>query len=279
MNEFGILHIKDEKFNPAQTRDMQLLIKIAPGRFSYAIINEKESRLQVLYDSPVSDGLASMLSSLLSENEYLGSSFGAIKASVQTLNFTLIPTSYYTRDDLPNYENLIQAGEETKTFISTINSDSINCISALPVDTVSALTNFFPGVRLVSQVEPLVEGGLKANDTEAQKVVIQFNEKSVEVSLSNDDKLVFYNLFNIENADDFNYYMLNILHQFKIEPQNTAVFLSGNVEAGDANYRRVEKYFKDIRFADSSQITLFPTTFERLPKHQHFALISLLLCE
>ncbi|MFD2164388.1 DUF3822 family protein [Paradesertivirga mongoliensis] len=279
MNEFGILHIKDEKFNPAQTRDMQLLIKIAPGRFSYAIINEKESRLQVLYDSPLSDGLNGMLSNLLSENEYLGSSFAAVKASVQTFNFTLIPTSYYTRDDLPNYENLIQASEETKTFISTINLEGINCVSALPSETIAALTNFFPGIRFFSQVEPFVEGGLKANDTDAQKVFIQFNEKSVEVSLSNDDKLVFYNLFNVENADDFNYYILNILHQFKIEPQNTAVFLSGNIDAGDANYRRVEKYFKDIRFADSSQITLFSSNFERLPKHQHFSLISLLLCE
>ena len=54
MNEFGILHLRDEKFNPSQSSDAQLLIKVAPKRISYAIVNEKENRLQVLYDSPIS---------------------------------------------------------------------------------------------------------------------------------------------------------------------------------------------------------------------------------
>ncbi|MBC8051940.1 MAG: DUF3822 family protein [Sphingobacteriaceae bacterium] len=278
MNEFGILHLQDEKFNPSQSRDTQLLIRIAPRRISYAIINEKESRLQVLYDSPISDNTESILGNLLAENNYLRSPFAAVKVSVQTDNFTFIPTQYYTRDDLGSYEKLIKATGSTKTFISTIHADSINCVSALELETITAFVAAFPEVRFFSQAEPLVEGGIKTTDTKATKLILNFNEESFEASLSTDEKLVFYNLIEISNADDFNYFLLNIIQQFAIEPQQTTLVLSGNINQGDANYRRAEKYFNNIAFADSSQITLYSTIFDQLPKHQHFSLISLLLC-
>lgn len=280
MNEFGIVHLKDEKFNPAQSRDMQLLIKIAPKRISYAIINERESRLQLLYDSPISNSVEDTLNELIVENDYLRSPFGSVKVSVQTSNFTLIPIQYYTRDDLPSYEKMIQASGESKTFISTIYNDSVNCITALDLQTTTAFTSFFPDARFLSQAEPLVEGGSKVEESATQMLLLQFNEESFEANLSSDDKLIFYNLFNIENADDFNYFLLNIMQQFfSVDAQNTLVVLAGTISAGDANYRRIEKYFKDIRFTDASKLTLFSTTFEQLPKHQHFSLISLLLCE
>ena len=57
MNDFGIVHLKDERFDSTQTREMQLLIKITPQRISYAIINGIDNSLVVLYDSPVKDSI------------------------------------------------------------------------------------------------------------------------------------------------------------------------------------------------------------------------------
>jgi hypothetical protein len=164
-------------------------------------------------------------------------------------------------------------------LISTINAESINCVSAPDLQTITPFTSSFTEVRLFSQVEPFIEGGLKMGETKRYKLVLQFNEESFEAYLSADEKLLFYNIFSIENADDFNYFLLNIMQQFAVDPHETSVILSGIVAAGDANYKRIEKYFGEISFADSSQFTLYPTAFEQLPKHQHFSLISLLLCE
>ena len=121
MNEFGILHLKDEKFNVSESREMQLLIKIAPGHISYAIIHQKDNQLLVLFDSPIHQSIELTLNDILQSNEYLRSSFAVVKVAVQSFNFTLIPSQYYTKDDIPGYEKLVQANEGTKTFISTIN--------------------------------------------------------------------------------------------------------------------------------------------------------------
>ena len=279
MNEFGILHLKDDRFDTARSREMQLLIRVAPKRISYAIVNEKENRLLVLYDSSTSVNIEDTLYDLTTEYEYLRSTFSRIKVSVQTTNFTLIPLQYYTINDLAAYEQVIHAHEETKTFITTVFQGGINCISALEMASIAPLIGAFSEVKLLSQAEPLIEGSFKIDGLNTHKLVLQFNEESFEAYLGTADKLLFYNLFTIENADDFNYFLLNILQQMEIEPSEISVTLCGYIDSGDANYRRVEKYFTDIQFADSTILTTFSPTFEQLPKHQYYSLLSLILCE
>ncbi|HEY0055967.1 MAG TPA: DUF3822 family protein [Pedobacter sp.] len=279
MNEFGILHLKDDRFDTARSREMQLLVRVAPKRISYAIINEKENRLLVLYDSPTSVNIEDTLYDLTTEYEYLRSTFSRIKVSVQTTGFTLIPIQYYTINDLEAYEQVLHAHEETKTFINAVFHGSVNCVSALEMATIAPLIGAFAEVKLLSQAEPLIEGSSKLDGINTHKLVLQFNEESFEAFLGTADKLLFYNLFAIENADDFNYFLLNVLQQFDVEPAEISVTLCGYIDSGDANYRRIEKYFSDIQFADSTILTTFSPAFEQLPKHQYYSLLSLILCE
>lgn len=279
MNNFGTVHLKDEKFNAAQTREMQLLIKIAPQRISYALINGKDNKLLVLYDSPIKSPIEETLNALLLENEYLRSTFSGIKISVQTSNFTFIPAQYYTRDNLHGYEKIVQANEGTKTFVSSINADGIKCITALELNVISPLISDFSEARFFSQAEPLIEAGLRKSVSATQKLVLQFNDDSFEACVTAEDKLVFYNLYAINNADDFNYYLLMIMQQLVIDTTNTSVIVAGNIGLDDENFKRIQKYFESIQFADCGEITNFSSDFDQLQKHKLYSLISLMLCE
>ncbi|MBC7913998.1 MAG: DUF3822 family protein [Pyrinomonadaceae bacterium] len=279
MNEFGIFHLKDEKFDTGESRDMQLLIRIAPKRISYAIVSQKDNRLLVLYDAPVHKGIEDSLNELLQENNYLKSAFAAVKVSVETLNFTLIPIQYYTKDDLPGYEKLVQAHEGTKTFISTINTDAIKCVIALELEVTAPFISAFSQLKLMSQVNSLVEGAMKITSKNTSKLVLQFNYGSFEASYSVDEKLVISNLFTIANADDFNYFLLMLMQQLNIDASKTSVFLAGDIEEGDVYFTRVEKYFNDINFAEGSKIVSFPAEFNQEQTHKYFSLLSLKVCE
>ena len=279
MNDFGIVHLKDERFDSTQTREMQLLIKITPQRISYAIINGIDNSLVVLYDSPVKDSIDAALDDLLATISELKSGFAKVKVSVHTPHFTLLPTQYFIITDLPEYEKLIQAGRDTKTFISSINKDSIRCVIALKVKDITPITSTFPDARLFSQVEPLAEIGLRLRDTNAHKLLLQFNDQSFEACLISDEKLVFNNNYTIKNADDFNYYLLMIREQLAIDTKNTSVILAGNIEPSDEQYKRIGKYFEDVRFADSTEIINFSKAFDQTSKHRYFSLLGLLLCE
>lgn len=279
MNDFGTLHLKDEKFNPAQSREMELLIKITPKRISYAVVSDRENSLLLLYDAPIAQSVEDDLSDLLINNDYLRLPFAKIKVSVQTLNFTFIPLQYYTRDNMSGYEQIIQANDDTKTFVSTINAESVNCVIALEMNTIAPLIGAFSLLRLLSQAEPLIQGGLKVGSATRDKLVLQFNEESFEVYAHIADKFVLYNIYSFENAEDFNYYLILVMQQLAIDADKTSIILAGDITTGDANYKRIEKYFSNISCADSSEFTTFSTHFNSIPKHKYFSLISLLLCE
>ena len=275
MNEFGILHLKDEKFDISESRDMQLLIRVSPKRISYAIVNQKDNHLAVLYDAPVHKTIEASLNEIMQANDYLKSTFAAVKVSVETLNFTLIPIQYYTKDDLAGYEKLVQAHEGTKTFISTINAEAVKCVIALDLEVTAPFISIFSQIRLMSQVNPLVEGGMKLVAPNASKLLLQFSTDSFEAYLSVDDKLVFYNLFNITNADDFNYYLLILMQELKPDPYKTSVYLAGDIEEGDVYYSRVDKYFPEISFADSTKLVSLAGDLNQIQVHKYFSLLSL----
>jgi len=279
MNNSGTVQLQDEDFNVSQTAEMILLIKIAPKRISYAIINEHDNRLLVLYDAPVTKSVKDTVDDLFSEKEYLKAGFSRSKVSIQTSRFTFIPAKYFINEDIAVYEKLIMANKTTKTFLSTIDdSFGTECIVSLERSSIERIESTFPDVRIFSQAEPLIKGSLRTQNSTTQKLVLQFNYDSFEAYYTTEGEFIFYNLFIVESADDFNYFLLNIIQQLSIEPDNTAIILSGNIVIDDENYKRIEKYFGDIRFADSSKITNYSPAFNQLPKHLHFSLLSLLLC-
>lgn len=279
MNNLGIVQLQDEGFNTSQTRETILLIKIAPKRISYAIINERDNRLLVLYDAPVSTSIKEAIDLVFSEKEYLNSEFSRIKASVQTSSFTFIPTKYFITEDLPIYEKLILADQTTKTFRSNIDDSlDMECIIALERSSIEKIEDTFNEVRIFSQAEPLIKGSLRTQHSSLPKLILQFNYDSFEAYYTTEKKFIFYNLFKIENADDLNYFLLNIIQQLSIDRDNTAIILSGNIVIDDEHYKRIDKYFADIRFADSSKLINYSPEFNQLPKHLHFSLLGLILC-
>lgn len=278
MNESGILHLKDENFNIAETREMQLLIRVGSQSISYAIVSQKDNRLLVLYDAPIVQSVEAELDEILRTNTYLRSAFSAVKMSVETSNFTLIPAPYFSKDDLPGYEKLAQANEETKTFISTINSEAIKCVAALELEMTAPFISLFSQIQLFSQVNSIVEGGLKLAGNNPSRLVLQFNYGSFEAFYSLDGKLMFYNLFQVTNADDFNYFLLSLIKQLNIECERTSVFIAGDILDSDENYARIEKYFQDISVADSSKFISF-FGFKVVNPYKYFSLLSLRLCE
>ncbi|MGV3509583.1 MAG: DUF3822 family protein [Sphingobacteriaceae bacterium] len=274
----GTVHLKEEKFDITQSGEMQLLIKVTAERISYAISNQKDNRLVVLYESSIKTTIENSISELLKENDYLRSSFAEVKVSVQTSRFTLIPALYYTSDNLNGYEKLVQVNEQTTTFVTNINQGSIKCVFALEQAVVNAILQEFPKASFFCQAEPLIESSLKTA-ANLNQLTLQFNDNSFEACYTSAGKFIFYNLYAITNADDLNYFLLMIMQQLTIDARNTSIVLAGNIVHNDENFKRIEKYFENIIFSDFAELVNYPTAFDQLPKHKHYSLLSLGLCE
>lgn len=66
--------------------------------------------------------------------------------------------------------------------------------------------------------------------------------------LVQEEKLKFANIFTYETPEELLYYVMLVADQFQLAPQSTILWLSGQIESGDANYQLLNQYLNHLRF-------------------------------
>ncbi|PRY51459.1 uncharacterized protein DUF3822 [Arcticibacter pallidicorallinus] len=279
MNNVGTLHLKDKNYLPEQAGSCELLIKHNKHKLSYAIRNIQSNELYVIYDASISGSMEEAFTGLTAQNEYLNQSFGQVKVSSETFNFVFIPTELYAESSSSSFKNFVQSTKPTRTCTNAMLDGKVQAVSAVEDSVVAPLKKKFSNAVVYSQAEAFIESALKGSANESGlRAFIQFNSGSFEMVIVSDGEFVFYNIFSFENADDFNYYLLLIKQQFELQPA-TPVLLAGEIEKYSELYKRIARYFQNIRFCDSTSIVKHPDSFKLLPSHQFFSLLSMSLCE
>ena len=275
----GKIHLIDKNFQSQHSGKCNLLLRISPNRFSYAIIDQGNDQLKVLFDSPVDEGLSN-LKTFIHGDYLLRFHFHRIKISVESSEFTFIPRDIYSESELHYYALFINPGANSDIAVSDIRSAKIRNINAIDKHLRAVLDSSFNRPAIFNQANSFIEAAFRLyRNTAGAILLLQFNTGSFEALILKDNKLENYNLFSIDNADEFNYFLLALIRDFELKSAGTDVILSGYISEDEENYRRVQKYFNNIAFADSRKLVRLGDLFEQVPAHQFFSLISLNLCE
>jgi hypothetical protein len=143
-----------------------------------------------------------------------------------------------------------------------------------------ALNRIFHRPKIYGQASTFIQG-IKKNykQNTGPSLYIDIHNKHIQIAYFKQSELSFYNIFDCINADEFNYFILNIIESLQLDIEQTSVILSGNVIKDDEYCQRVEKYFKNIRFADSRLIVNHPEIFNGVFSQTFFSLLTLDLCE
>ena len=272
----------DDQFNPHNSGDCHLLIHLDTRSYSYTIIDKKHNRLSVAAkrdfpESAFSYSDLNRLEILIAENELLNLDFEQVKISLQTQAFTFIPLELYSQVDLPQYSKFIGAQPDSILIDTEIHSLGLKNISAVDADIKNTLQKSFLDPLIVSQANPLIAGIYDLNKKgDSIGFFLNFNDESFEAAVINNDTLEFYNIFEIANADEFNYFLLNLLNEFNINVDRP-VTVSGEIDSQSEHYIRLKKYFDKISFAKT--LNNYEEAFRDFKSHVFFSLLSLDLCE
>ncbi len=280
------IRLIDEHFESQHSGKCDLLIQINAAYISYAIIDKGQDQLRVLCQTALNGKDAQLsalenIDNLLQTEPHLKYHFRKIKISLETFKFTFIPSELYTDSSLADYAKFIQPVNEADILLTDIKAAQSKNIIAVPAELQHKLRSCFHEVHLFSQADSFIEGAKNIHNTSslASQLFLNINETTFEAVLLQDAKFVFYNIFDYQNADEFNYFLLTIMQQLAIDRHKTRVTLAGDIIESDEIYKRIEKYFKDITFADSKLLARQSGLFKTIPSHLFFSLMSLGLCE
>ena len=264
----------DPEFDPIMAPQCNLLLKITNDSFSYAIINQDSKNLEAIYDEQDCGNITNTLKTKLKNDPYLNYSYNAVKIAVSTGNCITIPNELYTAKDLITYTNFF-SGDISKTLhIKNNVAFDFTSIFNLQQKLENDLDNHFKITSKQEQSMPVlnmaeaIENGLLFDFTSLSFTVIQIIN----------NKLVFKNNFEIENGNEFNYYLLLLLKELQIDFKQTPVYLSGIINENDQNYKILQKYFDQIQFNLPQNKEINCSILEDMPAYYYSSLLAIDLC-
>lgn len=280
-----LFHLFDDDFQSQNAAKCDLLIYLGFETFQYAIIDIVRDELKSLaeYQIPASlspQELIQAIEKLPEYNREFKFPFHKISLSVDTFKYTLIPESLFNEESVAHYARFFQSRIPGEILQNSIKSERIKNIFSIGKELYTDLNRIFNKPVIYSQSCTFIEGIKKTyNNLVSGSLFIDIHKKHIQLALFNDSGLVFYNIFDCQNADELNYFILNTIETLKLNSDETSLILSGKINSEDEYFKRFEKYFSKISFADSRLIVNHSERFDEYSSHTYFSLICQEQCE
>lgn len=277
MNNNNSILLVDQEFDPNAITNRNLLFKITADSFSYAMLNMDAGRLEVLYDQQDCDPAVAMAKRIKTD-PYLSIDFAQVKISVCSANTLTVPEAFYLADQPEIYANYFT---ELADFSGTLQANShvnydFKTLFLLPGEVEKVLTDNNLGSAIkYGQTAPLLA---MLRPAERDQLVLDFTGSSFYAMLFKQGKLIFQNYYTAENDEEFNYYLLLIVQQLKLDPAQTDLLATGIINAGDTHYDIMERYFLSVEILEPILEDTDLTILEDMPKHYYTSLLAINLC-
>lgn len=261
----------DPAFDADNARHCQLLLKIGRDNFSYAIVNRSAGKVIAVYDiQECEDGLRAFTNSLTNDST-LKMEFAEIKIAVYTENTISIPNVLYHPDEALLHTGFFTGATSTILHAAAQAHFGFTTIFNFPVSAENSW------IELKGKFLPYNAGLLcLAENSLKDTLNLDFTAGSFTVLFVKGGQLIFQHHYEIEDHEEFNYFLLLLISTLNIDTGETAVRLSGIIHENDENFSCIKKYFKDISFLLIPELDQEVT--DDLPSHYYTSLLALDQC-
>lgn len=268
MKENVLIKVNDLELSQADSYNLYL--EINKNGYHYAIVDPSGNDLKLI---------GSSYKSIFEENnEILKTKFEKISISLLSKNFTFIPEVHYNSSLLDNYSNFLQVDHQDYIESNFLKYQEIRNIYAFNKLLLSNVREHFPKAQLFPQVNPFFNAALYNSSNSAQiQAFYNVKDEYTELLVLAKQDLLFYNIFEIKNDDELQYFMLLAMQHINIKVSELTLNVSGNIIENSETYNRIKGLFNDVNVSQPSFVKI-SEEFKYLDFHQYFSLLGLHLC-
>ena len=191
---------------------------------------------------------------------------------------TLVPRRLFNPDHLSDYFKILLRPDATFEYAFE-SLPVFDCFLVYAIETrlqaLSALQRSEPSaIKHLSG--PLLQAFHHLADYSDHQVFVHFRFQSVQIAVFERRNLLFFNSFPFQHANDALYFILLAYEQFKLNPLELPLVLSGNLLEDSEIFRLLRRYIRTIRFAPLPSSVQLPQSAVELPAHYWFDVFSML---
>ncbi len=287
-----VLSKVDDSFAIQDTRNYGLYLQLDESNLVYAILETKSNKflaLQQMRKTEFSSRPApaqpatfnDFLKNILNAFPWLKNPYKQVKIAYEGSKTTLIPVPLFDSREAENYLKLnfqIKA-EETVLTDHLVPLDNYQVFS-IPVATLNSLRAFFPSARLNHLSSVLTESiwiNYK-NRVIANRVFLHVREKHFDLMIYDGRQMTYFNSFPAAGAEDIAYYLIFVLEQLNLNPENIHAVLLGAVEKNSHLFELLTRYVRHIEFGRRNEAFKYAYVFNQVSPQAFYPLLNYPSC-
>lgn len=277
----------DEALQKADSENYKLSIQLSLDGFFFCLFNEAQNKFLSIESVTFrnvknAENFCTLFENYFQNHSWLNLSYKRVNVLFESSNSTLIPTPLYDEKEKENYTKLnFSLTDDLEIRTDKLANVDAYKIYTVPIEIIDLLNKLFPGCFLYSHAGILIESLLVLNKNQPlhKRCYVNVRNSYLDIIISEGRKLLYYNSFNYKTKEDFIYYLIFVLDQLKLNPEEIELVLSGYIDKNSKLFELVYKYVRNVSFPQLATSYKYSYIFNDIPAHHYFNLLNLYLCE
>ncbi len=265
----------------------QLLINIEPWGIQTCRLDTDRNTavsLEAYVLSPTAKDpvkLADRLRAFCSDISPTGKNFPSVIVGIETPFHTLVPDSLYDSDQGRNYlgfnfelpDNMVYAAD-------TLPEIGAQNIYALHTTVLEAIKSCLPGSLVVHSASAILRAFAQREGRDGNGLHFHIHQRGelADMALFADGRLRFFNTFPVSGKEDLLYFILYIIEQEGLSPEETTLQVSGQMLTDPETTGFLEEYLPAVQLQIDAGSVQFSPVFNPATLSAYRHLFSLALC-
>jgi len=277
----------DEALKQADPRKNKLLLQLSLENLTFSIFNQELNKFLSIEsisfeDYSKSSDVSLQLKNLHKDHFWLSKSFRSIKILFETNKSTLVPSPLFDENEKSNFSKFNFSVEENSIilFNKLENLDAF-VLYPVPVTLMKTMQEIFPNVKYHSHAGAFIESLLILNKNLniQKKFFVNKRIGFLDIVILDGRKLLYFNTFSYKSNEDFIYFVIYVLEQLKLNPDELELVLSGTIDKNSRLFDTIYKYIRNISFQSLSETFNYSYIFNDIPSYYYVNLLNFELCE
>lgn len=200
--------------------------------------------------------------------------FSEVRCAFFNLNATLVPRRLFNAENLPAYfKLLLQPADYAYRFDALAEFDCSLAYALEPV-VLNMCEQYFPQAKMSHLATSLLKNWQPMALPNDYDVFLNVRNQVAQIAVFDRRNLLFYNAFRFEKASDLLYFALLPYDQFRLDPQEIPLTVSGALLEDWEAFKLLYRYVRAVQFAPLPANAMLPENAENLPSHYWFDLFS-----
>ena len=265
----------DESFTEANLLNYDLVMQVTERSCAYSIFDHGNDRFIALESYGVP------LPGVIEQNKWLENPLRSVRVIVENNRSTLIPSALFEESEKDTYLNFsVEPEVEEKVLFDRLTRLEIVNIFGVNIMLYNQIFRFFPGAKVCHLSSLLIESiwmNFKNLITD-KRIFIFVREEAFNMMIFDKKQLVYSNAFHFRAPEDFVYFVIFVMEQLNLNPEEVPVTLLGNIRISTPCFDLIFKYIRNIDFALRNESTNYSYVFDDVPGHSFYPLLNPVLC-